>query len=67
MNRTSAQDQAQPLDDGSGADERVGFHPDEVDTASPTRAARLKWVVVVDEALPPGRAVNAAVCAAAAR
>lgn len=45
---------------------RVGFTPDEIDTSAPTRSARLKWVVVVDEALPPGRAVNAAVCVSAA-
>ncbi|WP_440901120.1 DUF2000 domain-containing protein [Actinosynnema sp.] len=44
----------------------VGFAPEEIDTAAPTRSARLKWVVVVDEALPAGRAVNAAVCVAAA-
>ncbi|RJL23032.1 DUF2000 domain-containing protein [Bailinhaonella thermotolerans] len=44
----------------------VGFAPEEIDFTVPTRNARLKWVVVVDEALPPGRAVNAAVCAAAA-
>jgi hypothetical protein len=44
----------------------VGFAPGEIDLTAPTRAARLKWVVVVDSALPPGRAVNAAVCAAAA-
>ncbi|MWV48679.1 DUF2000 family protein [Rathayibacter sp. VKM Ac-2803] len=44
----------------------VGFAPDEIDTSAPTRAARLKWVVVVDEALPPGRAVNAAICVSAA-
>ncbi|HEX7659864.1 MAG TPA: DUF2000 domain-containing protein [Pseudonocardiaceae bacterium] len=43
-----------------------GFTPDEIDTAAPTRSARLKWVVVVDEALPAGRAVNAAICVAAA-
>jgi hypothetical protein len=43
-----------------------GFAPDEIDTAAPTRSARLKWVVVVNESLPPGRAVNAAVCVAAA-
>lgn len=61
MNRTTTQD-AVPAPDL----ERTGFRPEEVDTASPTRAARLKWVVVVDEALPPGRAVNAAVCVAAA-
>lgn len=47
-------------------DTTIGFYPDEIDTASPTRAARLKWVVVVDEGLPGGRAVNAAVCVAAA-
>lgn len=44
----------------------IGFSPDEVDTSAPTRQARLKWVVVVDESLPAGRAVNAAVCVAAA-
>jgi hypothetical protein len=44
----------------------VGFEPDEIRTDEPTRSARLKWVIVVDEALPPGRAVNAAVCVAAA-
>lgn len=43
-----------------------GFTPEEIDTASPTRSARLKWVVIVDEALPSGRAVNAAICVAAA-
>lgn len=47
-------------------DSQVGFAPDEIRTAEPTRAARLKWVVVVDEALPPGRAANAAICVAAA-
>ncbi|WP_030904665.1 DUF2000 domain-containing protein [Streptomyces sp. NRRL F-5126] len=31
-----------------------------------TRKARLKWVIVVDETLPPGRAANAAACMAAA-
>ncbi|WP_374007382.1 DUF2000 domain-containing protein [Leifsonia sp. LS-T14] len=44
----------------------VGFLPHEVDTAAPTRSARLKWVVVVDESLPAGIAANAAICAAAA-
>lgn len=43
----------------------VGFAPEEVDLSLPTRAARLKWVVVVNGELPPGRAANAAVCAAA--
>ena len=46
--------------------ERIGFAADEIRTDAPTRHARLKWVVVVDAALPPGRAVNAAVCVAAA-
>ena len=31
-----------------------------------TRSARLKWVVVVDEAMPAGRVANAAICVAAA-
>lgn len=44
----------------------IGFSAEEIDTASPTRSARLKWVVVVDESLPGGRAANAAVCVAAA-
>ena len=44
----------------------VGYQPDEIDTASSTRSARLKWVVLVDPALPGGRAVNAAICVAAA-
>lgn len=43
----------------------VGFEPDEVRIGEPTRSARLKWVIVVDEALPAGRAVNAAVCVSA--
>ena len=45
---------------------QVGFEPGEIRTGEPTRAARLKWVIVVDEALPGGRAVNAAVCVASA-
>lgn len=44
----------------------VGFDAAEVQLDEPTRSARLKWVVVVDDALPAGRAVNAAVCVAAA-
>lgn len=47
-------------------DRPIGYQADEIDTAAPTRAARLKWVIVVDSALPAGRAVNAAVCVAAA-
>ncbi|MEU1480694.1 DUF2000 domain-containing protein [Streptomyces sp. NPDC005760] len=43
----------------------VGFTPNEVDLSLSTRSARLKWVIVVNSELPPGRAANAAVCAAA--
>jgi peptidyl-tRNA hydrolase len=43
----------------------VGFAADEIDTAAPTRAARLKWVVAVRADLDPGRAVNAVACVAA--
>ncbi|MGW5865030.1 DUF2000 domain-containing protein [Streptomyces sp. NPDC055239] len=43
----------------------VGFAPEEVDFSLSTRKARLKWVVVVNAELPPGRAANAAICAAA--
>jgi hypothetical protein len=45
---------------------RIGFAPEEIDTAASTRSARLKWVVVVLDSLPPGRAANAAICVAAA-
>jgi hypothetical protein len=44
----------------------VGFTPEEIDTAAPTRSARLKWVVVVQEDLPAGRAANAAASVSAA-
>ncbi|MEV7729545.1 DUF2000 domain-containing protein [Streptomyces sp. NPDC087917] len=43
----------------------VGFAPEERDYSLSTRQARLKWVVVVNSDLPPGRAANAAICAAA--
>jgi hypothetical protein len=46
--------------------EPIGFQADEIDTAAATRSARLKWVIVIDTELAPGRAVNAAVCVAAA-
>jgi hypothetical protein len=45
---------------------QVGFEPGEIRLDEPTRSARLKWVVIVDEELPAGRAVNAAICVAAA-
>jgi hypothetical protein len=51
---------------GDGSTTQVGFSPDEIDTSAPTRAARLKWVVVVDSSVPTGRAVNAAICVAGA-
>ncbi|WP_405818359.1 DUF2000 domain-containing protein [Streptomyces sp. NBC_00838] len=41
-------------------------HTGTVRTDLSTRHAPLKWVVVVDEDLPAGRAVNAAACMAAA-
>ncbi|MCK9793985.1 DUF2000 domain-containing protein [Isoptericola sp. 4D.3] len=44
----------------------IGFAPEEIDTATPTRRARLKWVVAVRDTLPPGQAANAAICVAAA-
>ncbi len=44
----------------------IGFTVDEIDTSAPTRAARLKWVIVVNADLPAGLAVNAASCVAAA-
>jgi hypothetical protein len=43
-----------------------GYSPDEMSTGERTGAAKLKWVVIVDEALSPGQAVNAAVCVATA-
>ena len=43
-----------------------GYAPDEMSTGERTGAAKLKWVVIVDENLSPGQAVNAAVCVAAA-
>jgi hypothetical protein len=44
----------------------IGFAPEEIDPTVSTRAARLKWVIVVNGELPAGRAANAAICAAAA-
>jgi hypothetical protein len=43
-----------------------GFTPDEMSTGERTGAAKLKWVVIVDKALSPGQAVNAAVCVSSA-
>jgi len=44
----------------------IGFDHDQIDQSASTREVPLKWVVVVDEALAAGRAVNAAVCVAGA-
>lgn len=44
----------------------VGFADDEINTAEPTRSARLKWVIAVRSDLPAGLATNAAACVAAA-
>ena len=41
------------------------FAPEEVVTHEPTRSARLKWVVVVDDSLSPGLQVNAVACVSA--
>lgn len=46
-------------------DSPVGYAPEEVATHEGTRSARLKWVVVVDAAVPAGRMVNAVACVAA--
>jgi hypothetical protein len=42
----------------------VEFIPGEIITSESTRSARLKWVIVVDNTLPAGRALNAAACVA---
>ena len=44
----------------------IGFSPEEIDPTLATRSARLKWAILVDADLPPGRATNAAVCVASA-
>jgi hypothetical protein len=41
------------------------YRPDEILTHESTRSARLKWVVVVDTALEPGRLANAVACVSA--
>src|SRR5258708_34342818 len=43
-----------------------GYAPDEMSTGERTGAAKLKWVVIIDQSLSPGQAVNAAVCVSAA-
>lgn len=46
-------------------DDVPGFAPEEIVTGEPTRAARLKWVVVADESAAAGALVNAVACVAA--
>jgi len=41
------------------------FAPEEIITSEPTRSARLKWVIVADEAVTAGLMVNAVACIAA--
>jgi hypothetical protein len=41
------------------------FEAHEIRTDESTRAARLKWVVIVDKSTPPGRMVNAVACVSA--
>ena len=41
------------------------FETDEITTSESTRSARLKWVIIVDKATPPGRMVNAVACVSA--
>lgn len=42
----------------------AGFAPEEIITSEPTRSARLKWVIVADEAIPAGLMANAVACIA---
>jgi hypothetical protein len=44
---------------------RIGYAPEEIVTAEPTRSARYKWAIVVDTGVPAGRMVNAVACVAA--
>jgi hypothetical protein len=45
---------------------RIGYAPEEIVTAEPTRSAKYKWAIVVDTGIPAGRMVNAVACVAAA-
>jgi len=44
---------------------RPGYSPEEITTSEPTRTARLKWAIAVNESLPVGHMVNAVACVAA--
>ena len=43
----------------------LGYRPDEIVTAEPTRSARYKWAIVVDTTIPAGLMANAVACVAA--
>ncbi|WP_299535417.1 DUF2000 domain-containing protein [uncultured Streptomyces sp.] len=49
----------------SGSAPAPRLSDEDIRTDLSTRQARLKWVIVVDEALPAGRQANAAACMAA--
>ncbi|MGA1835433.1 DUF2000 domain-containing protein [Herbiconiux sp. 11R-BC] len=66
MNESTSHATEPGLDTEPSPDARPGYSPDEIDTGADTRAARLKWVIVVDSELPAGRAANAVACVAAA-
>ena len=44
---------------------QLGYQPDEIVTSEPTRAAKYKWVIVVDTTIPAGLMANAVACVAA--
>lgn len=50
----------------NATDSTIRFDESEIDTSISTRSARLKWVVVVNDSVAVGRAMNAAICAAGA-
>ena len=43
----------------------VGFEPHEIITSEPTRSARLKWVIIVDDSISAGLMANAVACISA--
>lgn len=44
---------------------RVAYTSEEITTSEATRSAKYKWVIVIDTAVPTGRATNAVACVAA--
>jgi hypothetical protein len=49
----------------TSATSAAGFAPEEIITSEPTSSARLKWVIVADDAVAAGLMVNAVACIAA--